>query len=138
MILVKDDIGRLPIYYACKHGNATVEVIQLLLESDADKKSIFEKDGYGELPIKYACEEDGGTCTRGCSIVAGSQYLEYKRERRIKSGADIIICGVLPFLPVEDDSDSESSSSNDGADHFDDDYYYCDDSNDVKNYGIYY
>ena len=27
---------------------------------------------------------------------------EYKRERRIKSGADVIIGGVLPFLPVDD------------------------------------
>jgi hypothetical protein len=29
---------------------------------------------------------------------------EYKRERRIKSGADVIIRGVLPFLLVEDDT----------------------------------
>jgi hypothetical protein len=29
---------------------------------------------------------------------------EYKRERRIKSGADVIIRGVLPFLPVDDDT----------------------------------
>jgi ankyrin repeat protein len=28
--------------------------------------------------------------------------VEYKRERRIKSGADVIIGGVLPFLPVDD------------------------------------
>jgi ankyrin repeat protein len=31
--------------------------------------------------------------------------VEYKNERRIKSGADVIIRGVLPFLPVDDDSD---------------------------------
>jgi ankyrin repeat protein len=29
---------------------------------------------------------------------------EYKRERRIKSGVDVIIRGVLPFLPVDDDT----------------------------------
>jgi hypothetical protein len=40
----------------------------------------------------------------------------YKRERRIKSGADVVIRGVLPFLPVDDDdSNSESSSSNDDS-----------------------
>jgi hypothetical protein len=39
--------------------------------------------------------------------------VEYKKEHRIKSGADIIIRGILPFLPVEDDSDSRSSTSND-------------------------
>jgi hypothetical protein len=43
--------------------------------------------------------------------------LEYKRECRIKSGADVIIRGVLPFLPVDDDS--ESSSSDDGDDDSD-------------------
>jgi hypothetical protein len=37
----------------------------------------------------------------------------YKRERRIKSGADVIIRGVLPFLAV--DEDSESSSYDDGG-----------------------
>jgi hypothetical protein len=30
--------------------------------------------------------------------------VEYKRERRIKRRADVIIRGVLPFLPVDDDS----------------------------------
>ncbi len=30
--------------------------------------------------------------------------VEYKRERRIKSGADVIIRGVLPFLPVDDET----------------------------------
>lgn len=29
---------------------------------------------------------------------------EYNREGRIKSGVDAIIRGVLPFLPVDDDS----------------------------------
>jgi hypothetical protein len=36
---------------------------------------------------------------------------EYKRERRIKSGADVIIRGVLPFLPVADASDSPKPKS---------------------------
>jgi hypothetical protein len=48
--------------------------------------------------------------------------VEYKRDCRIKSGADMIIRGVLPFLPVDDDdSDSESSSSDDGTDEDDED-----------------
>jgi hypothetical protein len=36
---------------------------------------------------------------------------EYKRERRIKSGADVIIRGVLPFLPVDDETPTPQSSS---------------------------
>ena len=39
---------------------------------------------------------------------------EYKRERRIKSGADVIIRGVLPFLPVEDETPTPQSSSSAG------------------------
>ena len=45
---------------------------------------------------------------------------EYKRERRIKSGADVIIRGVLPFLPVDDETPTpESSASDDGDDDSD-------------------
>ena len=36
----------------------------------------------------------------------GFDAAKYKRERRIKSGADAIIRGVLPFMPVGDDDDS--------------------------------
>jgi hypothetical protein len=51
------------------------------------------------------------------------QWTTRERARRIKSGADIIICSILPFLPVEDDdSGTKSSSSVDaGADLFDKD-----------------
>jgi hypothetical protein len=54
-ILVKNDLGNLPIHYACKYGNASVEVIRLLLDSDVGKKTILVKDGDGRLPIYVAC-----------------------------------------------------------------------------------
>jgi hypothetical protein len=41
---------------------------------------------------------------------------EYKRERRIKSGADVIIRGVLPFLLVGDEMPTPQSSYSDGCD----------------------
>jgi ankyrin repeat protein len=224
-ILVKNDFGQLPIHCACE-GGATVAVIRLLLDSDDDKKTILVKDRGGQLPIKYACEgdrpvkivqlllqasiyarleqlglaqwrigmeelinamteEDSKTkkvrqiyarlskyeemertissfslaiwrtsCLKWGNIKFKSMQemedlratdetfdpAEYKRERQIKSGADAIIRGVLPFLPVEDDdSDSESSPSDDGADLFDGDEGYYDDHNDnyYDSYGDY-
>jgi hypothetical protein len=48
--------------------------------------------------------------------------VEYKRERRIKSGADVIIRGVLPFLSVDDETPTpQSSISDDGDDDSDSD-----------------
>jgi hypothetical protein len=35
---------------------------------------------------------------------------EYKRERRIRSGADVIIRGVLPFLPVDDETPTPNAA----------------------------
>jgi ankyrin repeat protein len=199
-IFEKDRFGRLPIHLACE-SNAPVEVIQLLLESDVGKKSIFEKDEDGQLPINNACVFDGNvevvklllkarigdridqlglaqwrigveelinamteedskakkvlqicarlskyekmegnisllalaiwrtSCLKWGAITFQSMQemedllatdeafdpVEYKRERRIKSGADIINRGVLPFLPVDDE---ESSSSDDYFDGY--------------------
>jgi hypothetical protein len=189
-ILEKDHGGRLPIHLAC-WKNASVELIQLLLDSDTDKKTILIKDSDGQLPIHLACEEgrasvevvqlvlqvsicdrieqlglaqwkieveklindmraDGSKMEKvqqiykrlskyeemehtmsllalavwrtSCLHWGGIQFKsmqqmedlqaadgafdpsEYTRERRIKSGADVIIRGVLPFLPVDDET----------------------------------
>jgi hypothetical protein len=181
-ILQKGYTGQLPIHSACDNG-AHVEVIRVLLDSDTTKESIFEKDYGGRLPIQVASErgasldviqyllrasvcdqierlglerwkidleelitsmtEDDSerqvqqiykrlskyekmerisllelaiwktSClnagsTKFDSMRAMEDYLlardeafdpsEYKREYQIKSGADAIIQGVLPFL----------------------------------------
>jgi hypothetical protein len=57
-VLKKGNFGQLAIHMACGHS-APVEVIQLLLDSDTDKKTILEKDNYGWLPIHYACVNNG-------------------------------------------------------------------------------
>jgi hypothetical protein len=46
-ILEKNDYGKLPIHLACSTGaGAPLEVVQLLLDSDTEKKTILEnKDG---------------------------------------------------------------------------------------------
>jgi hypothetical protein len=56
-VLVENSFGSLPIHWACMY-NAPLEVIQVLLDSDADKKSIFERDNFGSLPIHKACESN--------------------------------------------------------------------------------
>jgi hypothetical protein len=53
-LLEKGEFGNLPIHLACMCG-APIEVIQLLLDNDDDKKTILEKDNDGRLPIHYAC-----------------------------------------------------------------------------------
>ncbi len=53
-VLVKDNFGRLPIHYACIH-EVPLEVIQMYLDSNTDKKSILEKDINGWLPIHISC-----------------------------------------------------------------------------------
>jgi ankyrin repeat protein len=55
MILEKGWYGRLALHFACS-CNAPAEVIQLLLDSDTEKKSIIEKDNGRNLPIHFACE----------------------------------------------------------------------------------
>jgi hypothetical protein len=186
-LLVRDHNGCLPIHWACRL-KAPLEVIQLLLESDAEKKTIYyasRRDGPVDVVqfllkvsirdrIEQLClpqwrvdveelinamtEEDSKRkkvrkiyarllkyeeMERTISLLAlaiwrtsclkwGDMQFQsmqdmdnfrptdeifdpalYKRERRIKSGADVIIRGVLPFLAV--DEDSESSSYDDGG-----------------------
>jgi ankyrin repeat protein len=53
-VLVKDNNGSMPIHWACTY-DALLEFVQMLLDSDTDKKSIFEKDKSGWLPIHKAC-----------------------------------------------------------------------------------
>ena len=55
-IFVKDNHGMLPLHMACRY-NAPKEIIQLLLDSDRsqNKKSLSEEGIYGQLPIHIAC-----------------------------------------------------------------------------------
>jgi hypothetical protein len=49
-VLLKDNSGWLPIHWVCRR-NTPLEVIQMLLDSDTDKKSILVRDDGGCLPI---------------------------------------------------------------------------------------
>ncbi len=205
-IVLKDHDGCLPIHLAACSRRASGAVIQLLLDSDTEKKSILKKDNKGRLPIHTACLHNGpveviqlllqaSICDRieqlglarwkigmekliNDMTVGGRTFMkfqeiykrlskyeemkhsmsllalvvwrtcclhwgdikfksmqeiedlratddafdpsEYKRECRIKSGADVIIRGVLPFLPVDDETPTpESSASDDGDDDSD-------------------
>lgn len=52
--------GWLPLHAACCSQNASVEVIQLLLNDKSNKKTknVLEEDNYGRLPIDLAIEQE--------------------------------------------------------------------------------
>jgi hypothetical protein len=54
-VLLKDYLGNLLIHYACWE-NAIVEVVQLLLDTEVENKSIYQYNITGMLPIHNACQ----------------------------------------------------------------------------------
>ena len=55
-VRLTDYTGCLLVHYACRY-NASVSVIQLLLDSDNGNNSIYKKNVMGWLPIHAACEQ---------------------------------------------------------------------------------
>jgi hypothetical protein len=53
-VLLQDSMGNLLLHYAC-YDDASVEVVQLLLDVEVENKSIYQKNCTGWLPIHAAC-----------------------------------------------------------------------------------
>ena len=149
-LLVKDIEGRLPIYTACEEGRS-VEVIHLLLQAstcDRIKRLQIERNRLSVQELIKDMTQEDSTWTRKVQAIyerlakyemehtmsllalavwrtsclhwgdlkfVSMQEMEmlaardgafdpagYRLERRIKSGVDMIIRGVQPFVPVDE------------------------------------
>jgi ankyrin repeat protein len=51
---ITDNLGRLPLHVACRHGSS-LEVVKILIEDDEMSEQTLVADGEGELPLHKAC-----------------------------------------------------------------------------------